>query len=44
MKAVSKKGDLYEPDTLTSIRNSLQRVSFEKGSKTNIRDGVNFVK
>ena len=26
IKAVTKKGELYEPDTLNSIRNSFQRV------------------
>ena len=44
MKAVNKKGNLYEPDTLTSIRNSLQRVLAANGKTTNIRDGENFKK
>ena len=44
MKAVTKKGKLYEPDTLTSIRNSLQRILDSKGRKVDIRDGPNFKK
>ena len=44
MKAVNKKGDLYEPDTLTSIRNSLQRVLVAKGKPINIKEGELFRK
>ena len=42
--AKTRKGDLYEPDTLTGIRNSLQRVLFNRGSKINIREDNNFIK
>jgi len=34
---------LYEPDALTSIRNSLQRVLLERGSKADLREGSNFI-
>ena len=44
MKAMSQKGSSYEPDTLTSIRNSLQRILEEKGSKVNLRTGDAFIK
>ena len=44
MKALTKKSTLYEPDTLTSIRNSLQRILIEKGCKFNLRQGDAFVK
>ena len=44
MKAVTKKGQLYEPDTLSSIRNSLQRVLTERGSEYNLREGDQFIK
>ena len=39
MKALTRKGKLYEPDTLSGIRNSLQRVLTERGSKLNLSDG-----
>ena len=42
IKAKTKQGKLYEPDTLNCIRNSLQRVLIEKGSKMNIRDDMEF--
>ena len=44
MKALNRKGELYEPDTLTSIWNSLQRVLIAHGKTTNIRDGDAFRK
>ena len=44
MKALTKKGTLYEPDTLTSIRNSLQRNLIERGSDFNLREGEAFTK
>ena len=39
----TKKGKLYEPDTLTGNRNSLQTVLVERGSKADLREGSNFV-
>ena len=42
IKAKTTKGKAYEPDSLTGIRNSLQRVLEEKGSKINIREGPAF--
>ena len=44
MKALSRKGTLYEPDTLTGIRNSLQRVLNEKGCDFDLRSGQAFSK
>ena len=44
MKATTQNGKLYEPDTLTGIRNSLQRVMIERGSKYDLREGVSFAK
>ena len=44
MKVLTRKGKLYEPDTLTGIRNSLQRVLNERGSKHDLRGGLGFVK
>ena len=44
MKVKTRNGSLYEPDSLTSIRNSLQRVLFDRGSKINLREGKNFEK
>ena len=44
MKATTQKGKLYDPDTLTGIRNSLQRVLIERGSKYDLREGVSFTK
>lgn len=44
MKAKTMKGNLYEPDTLTGIRNSLQRVLVERGSKYDLREGIAFNK
>ena len=44
IKARTKQGKLYEPDTLNSIRNSLQRVLIEKGSKINLKDDMEFCK
>ena len=44
IKAKTKKGKLYEPDTLSGIRNSLQRILIEKGSKCNLREGMAFSK
>ena len=37
-------GKLYEPDTLSSIHNSLQRILFDRCSKLNIREGKEFIK
>ena len=44
MKATTQKEKLYELDTLTGIRNSLQRVLIERGFKYDLREGVSFVK
>ena len=44
MNATKRNGGLYEPDTLSSICNSLQRVLFDKGSQLNIREGDEFIK
>ena len=33
VKAVKRDGDLYEPDTLSGIRNSLQRVLVARGKR-----------
>ena len=44
MKAVTLKGKCYEPDSLTAVRNSLQRILAAKGSKINLRDGIEFTK
>ena len=44
MKALTRKGNLYEPDSLTSIRNSLQRILTERGSKYDLKFGENFQK
>ena len=44
MKATTQKSKLYEPDTLTGIRNLLQRVLIERGSKYDLREGVSFAK
>ena len=44
IKAVTKKGELYEPDTLNSIRNSLQRVLASHGKMLDIRYDLKFQK
>ena len=44
MKATTQKSKLYEPNTLTGIRNLLQRVLIERGSKYDLREGVSFAK
>ena len=44
IKAVTKKGELYEPDTLNSIRNSLQRVLVSHGKMLDIRYDLKFQK
>lgn len=44
MKAKTQKGTEYEPDTLTSIRNSLQRVLIERKSKISLKADVAFTK
>ena len=44
MKATTQKKKLYELDTLTGIRNSLQRVLIERGFKYDLREGISFVK
>ena len=36
INAKTKKGTFYEPDTLTGIRNSLQRVLVTRGSKIDL--------
>lgn len=35
-------GDEYQPDTLSSIRNSLQRIIHERGSLLDLRNSANF--
>ena len=44
INAKTRHGKLYEPDTLSSIRNSLQRILFDRGSKSNLREGKEFIK
>lgn len=44
INAKTIKGQLYEPDSLTGIRNGLQRVLEERGSKHNIREDPDFGK
>ena len=44
INAKTLKGKDYEPDTLTSIRNSLQRILTERGSNLNIREDMKFSK
>ena len=44
INAKNRKGTDYEPDTLSSIRNSLQRVLTERGSSINIREDKEFIK
>ena len=44
MKAKTMKGKLYEPDTLSGLRNSLQRVLVERGSRYDLREGLAFSK
>ena len=42
MSAKKKNGGNYEPDTLNSIRNSLQRHLCDHGSKLDLKTGVDF--
>ena len=42
MKAKKRDGSFYEPDTLTAIRNSLQRILITRGSILNLREGDQF--
>ena len=42
MHAKKKNGELYQPDSLTSIRNSLQRVLTDRGSKINLKTSMEF--
>ena len=44
MKVTTQKGKLYEPDTLTDIRKSLQRLLIERGFTYDLREGVSFAK
>lgn len=43
MTAKNLKGNLYEPDTLTGMRNSFQRILEIKKSKNDLRKGQEFV-
>lgn len=42
MKAANKKGLLYEPNTLTGIRNSLQIVLSKRRTSLDLRGGAEF--
>ena len=42
MHARKQNGELYQPDSLTSIRNSLQRVLTDRGSKINLKTSMEF--
>ena len=44
IRAKTKKGTEYEPDSLTSIRNSLQRILVERKSKLDLRSDAVFSK
>ena len=44
VKAVKRDGDLYEPDTLSGIRNSLQRVLVARGVNIDLRKDKDFEK
>jgi len=44
MNVKTLKGKLYEPDSLSSIRNSLQRVLEARGSSYHLREDVQFEK
>ena len=44
INAKTKKGTFYEPDTLTGIQNSLQRVLVARGSKIDLREGAAYIK
>ena len=42
MHARKQNGELYQPDSLTSIQNSLQRVLTGRGSKINLKTSMEF--
>ena len=44
MKATTKHGKLYKPDTLTSIKNSLQHILNDRGSKIVTKNDARFIK
>ena len=44
IKTKTRKETLYEPDTLSGIRNSLQQVLVSRGPKIDLREGVAFMK
>ena len=41
--SINKLGELYQPDTLSNMRNAWQRVLEDKGSKLNIKTDPSFV-
>ena len=43
MSGTKRNGCNYEPDSLNSIRNSLQRILHERGSKLDLKSGSDFV-